>query len=108
MQQRGIGILDRYTYPVIQARRNVPDLDQRTAERWLDRKQLDDPGRGRTSEAGCRAGRRRCLGAALVMAEQRVVLEAMILRLDLEAAHPAPEPALHRNVTMIPARGPGS
>jgi len=39
------------------------------------------------------------------MAEQRVVLDAMILRLDLEAAHPAPEPALHRNVTMSPPRG---
>ena len=48
-------------------------------------------------------GIRRCLGAALAMAEQRVVLEAMARRLDLEAADPAPERALHRNVTMIPA-----
>jgi cytochrome P450 len=50
-------------------------------------------------------GIRRCLGAALAMAEQRVVLEAMARRLDLEADDPAPEHALHRNVTMIPARG---
>jgi cytochrome P450 len=50
-------------------------------------------------------GIRRCLGAALAMAEQRVVLEAMARRLDLEADEPAPERALHRNVTMIPARG---
>ena len=50
-------------------------------------------------------GVRRCLGAALAMAEQRVVLEAMARRLDLEAEDPAPERALHRNVTMIPARG---
>src|SRR3954462_6379168 len=50
-------------------------------------------------------GIRRCLGAALAMAEQRVVLEAMARRLDLEAADPAPERAVHRNVTMIPARG---
>jgi cytochrome P450 len=50
-------------------------------------------------------GIRRCLGAALAMAEQRVVLEAMARRLDLEADQPAPERALHRNVTMIPARG---
>jgi cytochrome P450 len=50
-------------------------------------------------------GTRRCLGAALAMAEQRVVLEAMARRLDLEAADPEPEHALHRNVTMIPARG---
>jgi cytochrome P450 len=50
-------------------------------------------------------GIRRCLGAALAMAEQRVVLTAMARRLDLEADDPAPERALHRNVTMIPARG---
>jgi cytochrome P450 len=50
-------------------------------------------------------GIRRCLGSALAMAEQRVVLTAMARRLDLEAADPAPERALHRNVTMIPARG---
>src|SRR5690348_6846071 len=50
-------------------------------------------------------GIRRCLGAALAMAEQRVVLEAMTRRLDLEADDPAPEHAVHRNVTMIPARG---
>jgi cytochrome P450 len=50
-------------------------------------------------------GIRRCLGAALAMAEMRVVLEAMARRLDLEAETPTPERALHRNVTMIPARG---
>jgi cytochrome P450 len=50
-------------------------------------------------------GTRRCLGAALATAEQRVVLEAMLRRLDLEADRPEPEHALHRNVTMIPARG---
>ncbi len=50
-------------------------------------------------------GTRRCLGAALAMAEQRVVLEAMTARLELEADRPEPERALHRNVTMIPARG---
>jgi cytochrome P450 len=50
-------------------------------------------------------GIRRCLGAALAMAEQRVVLEAMARRLDLEADDPTPERAIHRNVTMIPSRG---
>jgi hypothetical protein len=39
------------------------------------------------------------------MAEQRVVLTAMARRLDLVADRPAPELAMHRNVTMIPARG---
>jgi cytochrome P450 len=50
-------------------------------------------------------GTRRCLGAALAMAEQRVVLEAMARRVDLEADDPEPERAVHRNVTMIPSRG---
>jgi cytochrome P450 len=50
-------------------------------------------------------GTRRCLGAALAMAEQRVVLRAMARRLDIEAATARPERPQHRNVTMIPARG---
>ncbi len=68
-------------------------------ERWLGRK----PGTYEWIPFG--GGIRRCLGAALAMAEQRVVLEAMARRLDLEADDDAPERALHRNVTMIPARG---
>jgi cytochrome P450 len=68
-------------------------------ERWLGRK----PGAYGWIPFG--GGIRRCLGATLAMAEQRVVLEAMARRLDLEAAEPEPEHALHRNVTMIPARG---
>jgi cytochrome P450 len=50
-------------------------------------------------------GIRRCLGAALAMAEQRVVLEAVARRTDMSAPDPQPEHARHRNVTMIPARG---
>jgi cytochrome P450 len=50
-------------------------------------------------------GIRRCLGAALAMAEQRVVLEAVARRTDMRAADPSPEHARHRNVTMIPADG---
>lgn len=68
-------------------------------ERWEDRK----PGTYDWIPFG--GGIRRCLGAALAMAEQRVVLEAMARRLDLEADDPAPERAVHRNVTMIPSRG---
>jgi cytochrome P450 len=49
-------------------------------------------------------GIRRCLGTALAMAEQRVVMRAMVERLDLEPAEPEPEHAVHRNVTMIPGR----
>jgi cytochrome P450 len=50
-------------------------------------------------------GIRRCLGASLAMVEQRLVLDAMVRRLDLEADDPEPEHAIHRNVTMIPSRG---
>jgi cytochrome P450 len=50
-------------------------------------------------------GIRRCLGASLAMAEQRVVLAAIARRADLAAADPRPEPALQRNVTMIPLHG---
>ena len=48
-------------------------------------------------------GIRRCLGAALAMAEMRIVLETIARRCDLRPAQPEPERARHRNVTMIPA-----
>jgi cytochrome P450 len=48
-------------------------------------------------------GIRRCLGATLAMAEQRVVLRAVARRTDMVAADPAAERARHRNVTMVPA-----
>ncbi|MEJ7786047.1 MAG: cytochrome P450 [Solirubrobacteraceae bacterium] len=76
-----------------------PDPFAFRPERWEDRK----PGTYDWIPFG--GGIRRCLGAALAMAEQRVVLEAMARRLDLEADDPAPEHAVHRNVTMIPADG---
>ncbi|TMM00232.1 MAG: cytochrome P450 [Actinobacteria bacterium] len=50
-------------------------------------------------------GIRRCLGASLAMAEQRVVLREIAKRVDLRAPRPAPERTRQRNVTMIPARG---
>jgi cytochrome P450 len=50
-------------------------------------------------------GIRRCLGATLAMAEQRVVLAAIARRTDLVAPDPTPERARMRNVTMIPRGG---
>jgi cytochrome P450 len=50
-------------------------------------------------------GIRRCLGATLAMAEQRVVLRAMARRTDMAAPDPAPERGKLRNVTMIPRHG---
>jgi cytochrome P450 len=50
-------------------------------------------------------GIRRCLGAELAKAEQRVVLSAIARRTDLAAPSPAAETARLRNVTMIPSGG---
>jgi cytochrome P450 len=50
-------------------------------------------------------GIRRCLGATLAMAEQRVVLDAIARRTDLVAPDPTPERPRMRNVTMIPREG---
>jgi cytochrome P450 len=50
-------------------------------------------------------GIRRCLGATLAMAEQRLVLAAIAQRTDLVAEDPRPEAPRMRNVTMIPGRG---
>ena len=68
-------------------------------ERFLDRK----PGTYTWIPFG--GGIRRCLGATLAMAEQRVVLEAIARRTDLIAPDPEPETARMRNVTMIPGHG---
>lgn len=76
-----------------------PDPFAFRPERWVDRK----PKTYEWIPFG--GGIRRCLGAALAMAEMRVVLKAMAANLDLEAASPEPEHATHRNVTMIPAQG---
>jgi cytochrome P450 len=76
-----------------------PDPFSFRPERWLGRK----PGTYEWIPFG--GGTRRCLGAALAMAEMRVVLREMARRLDLEADRPEPERPQHRNVTMIPARG---
>ncbi len=100
-----------------------PDPFAYRPERWLERggeagggggsgARTKDDGAGRTViKPGTYewipfgGGTRRCLGAALAMAEQRVVLSAMARRLDLRAADPEPERAQHRNVTMIPSEG---
>ena len=68
-------------------------------ERFLNRK----PGTYTWIPFG--GGIRRCLGATLAMAEQRVVLAAIARRTDLAAADPAPEAPRMRNVTMIPGHG---
>jgi cytochrome P450 len=50
-------------------------------------------------------GIRRCLGASLAMAEQRIVLKSIAQRTDLVATRRSREHGRQRNVTMIPSRG---
>ncbi|HWF55862.1 MAG TPA: cytochrome P450, partial [Solirubrobacteraceae bacterium] len=50
-------------------------------------------------------GTRRCLGATLAMAEQRIVLREMVRALEIEPTGAKAERPVHRNVTMIPAKG---
>ncbi len=50
-------------------------------------------------------GVRRCLGATLAIAEQRVVLREMSRRIDMTYDKPDAERARMRNVTLIPTRG---
>ena len=76
-----------------------PDPFSFRPERWEGRK----PGTYEWLPFG--GGTRRCLGAALAMAEQRVVLREMVARLELEPSTAKAERPVHRNVTMIPARG---
>ena len=76
-----------------------PDPFAFRPERFLDTK----PGTYTWIPFG--GGIRRCLGAALAMAEQRVVLNAIASRTDMIAPDPRPERARNRNVTMIPADG---
>ena len=50
-------------------------------------------------------GVRRCLGAAFAEMEMRVVLAAVLRRMELEAATPSPERVARRNVTFSPRHG---
>ncbi len=76
-----------------------PEPHRFSPERFVDHK----PGTYTWIPFG--GGIRRCLGASLAMAEQRVVLRAIAERVDLIAPDRAPERAGQRNVTMIPRRG---
>src|SRR5205814_538733 len=76
-----------------------PNPHEFRPERFLDQK----PGTYTWIPFG--GGIRRCLGATLAMAEQRVVLRAIAKRTDMVAPNPAPEAPRERNVTMIPRRG---
>jgi cytochrome P450 len=76
-----------------------PEPDRFRPERFLERK----PGTYTWIPFG--GGIRRCLGASLAMAEQRVVLTEIARRTDMSAPSRRPEGARQRNVTTIPRRG---
>lgn len=50
-------------------------------------------------------GVRRCLGASFALYEMRIVLRAILERVELGAARPEPERIRIRNVTLTPAKG---
>jgi cytochrome P450 len=50
-------------------------------------------------------GIRRCVGAAFAETEMRVVLAALVSRLRLEPAEPAPERVRRRVITLVPSGG---
>ena len=50
-------------------------------------------------------GVRRCIGAAFALMEMRVVLRAVLERLEVRAVSPAPERPKVKNVTAVPWRG---
>jgi cytochrome P450 len=88
-----------------------PDPSRFSPERFLSRQAAGELGERAFVKPGTYTwipfggGIRRCLGASLAMAEQRVVLEAITRRTDLVAPDPEPEHARMRNVTMIPSHG---
>jgi cytochrome P450 len=76
-----------------------PDPDRFQPERFVDSK----PGTYTWIPFG--GGIRRCLGASLAMAEQRVVLKEIARQTDMVAPDRRSEGARQRNVTTIPRRG---
>jgi cytochrome P450 len=76
-----------------------PEPDRFRPERFLDSK----PGTYTWIPFG--GGIRRCLGASLAMAEQRVVLAEIARRTEMSAPGRRGEGARQRNVTTIPSRG---
>lgn len=76
-----------------------PDPDEFRPERFLEAK----PGTYTWIPFG--GGIRRCLGASLAVAEQKIVLAEIARRTDMVAPSRRPERARQRNVTTIPARG---
>jgi cytochrome P450 len=76
-----------------------PDPEAFRPERFIERK----PGTYTWLPFG--GGIRRCLGAELAMAEQRVVLGAIARRTDLTAVSAGGEAPFQRNVTVIPRHG---
>jgi cytochrome P450 len=50
-------------------------------------------------------GRRRCVGSHMALLEMKVVISAVLERVDLEARDPRPERARMHHITLVPAKG---
>jgi cytochrome P450 len=76
-----------------------PEPSRFRPERFLERKYMPH------EFAPFGGGVRRCLGAAFSDYETKIMLAALLQRLNLKLADPRPEPRVRRNVTMGPKRG---
>ena len=129
----GLDLLDRATYAVIEQRRRADDLGERRdilslllqartdeGEALSDKELRDElltlvlAGHETTANSLAwtwerlvrnPAAHEALLDAVRGEGDAAEQIEATARRLDLEADDPAPEHAVHRNVTMIPSRG---
>ena len=94
---------DRYVAPAIVTVQRRGDIhDDRLA--FKPERFIGNPG----SFAGWipfGGGRRRCVGSHMAMLEMKVVIRAVLERVDLEAPDPEPERVRMHHVTLIPAKG---
>jgi cytochrome P450 len=94
---------DRYVAPAIVAVQRRGDIHDDRLE-FKPERFIGNPGTfaGWIPFGG---GRRRCVGSHMAMLEMKVVIRAVLERVDLEAPDPRPERARLHHVTLIPARG---
>jgi cytochrome P450 len=83
------------------ARDVYPDADEFRPERWLGDQRPSE----RYAWIPFGGGTRRCLGAALALAEMRIILPAVVHRFELAPCSPRPEGSKVRAVVCGPARG---
>lgn len=93
-----------YVLPAIAALHHREDLFPAPAE-FRPERFLDGGEGGRYAWIPFGGGVRRCIGAAFAQYEMRVVITAILERVELRAARSRPERVALRNITLAPSRG---